>query len=130
MIYSIYYVVYNIEYIVYSTFVSTIMARTPPRMLCRRMLVLKVSRAPPPQAGVRTLGFYRRRGCGPVHPTASSGSGQGPHILASSSVCDVYGASVMLYCMLYIKKNINLFLCGTLYLSHIAYRIQYVVCSV
>ena len=62
MIYNIYYAVYNIEYIVYTTFVNMIMARTPPRVLSKRMLVLKFSRAPPPNGGGGHLGFIAGRG--------------------------------------------------------------------
>jgi hypothetical protein len=55
IMYDIYYVVRNIEYIENTTFVSTIVARTPPRMLSKRMLVLKVSRAPPRMLNKRMI---------------------------------------------------------------------------
>ena len=77
MIYSIYNVVYNIEYIVYSTFVSTIMARIPPRMLSKRMLVLKVSRAPPPSGGCGHLGFIAGGGADQTTQLQAAGPDRG-----------------------------------------------------
>ena len=106
MIYRIYYVVYNIEYIVYSTCVSTTMARTRPRMLSKRMLVLKFSRAPPPPSGgCGHLGLIAGGGADHPTPSESSGSGQRPtHLSKQLCLLSIQGFGYVIWYVIYCKK--------------------------
>ena len=137
MIYSIYYVIYNIEYILYSKFVSTILARTPPRMFSRRMLVLKVSRAPPSPAGGADTWVLSQEGVRTSPPNCKQRVRTGAtHLSKQLCLLSMRGLGHVILYVIY-SKHINFFVVHCIYLTLlleysmwcVLFRKQTAVCS-